>query len=55
MTFKKKELSPEENLKIFHALDHPVRLKILAFIYDETKDHKELEKDDLKEGEAKDG
>ena len=32
------KLLPEENLKVFHALDHPVRLEILAFIYDKTKD-----------------
>ena len=25
------------NLKIFHALNHPMRLKILAYIYDECK------------------
>jgi len=32
-----KKLTPEENLKVFHALDHPVRLEILSFIYDECK------------------
>ena len=34
------DLSPEENLKVFHALNHPVRLKILAFIYDEGERQK---------------
>ena len=33
-----KELTPEENLKVFHALNHPIRLKILAFIYDRCKE-----------------
>ncbi len=37
------ELTPEENLKVFYALDHPVRLKILAYIYDKTKDDLEVE------------
>ena len=33
-----RDLTPEENLKVFHALDHPVRLAILAFIYDRCKE-----------------
>jgi len=27
-------LNSEENLKVFHALDHPKRLEILSYIYD---------------------
>ena len=38
-----KKLTPEENLKVFHALDHPVRLEILAFIYDEGERQKTAE------------
>ena len=37
------ELTPEENLKVFHALNHPVRLEILAFIYDEGERQKVAE------------
>ena len=37
------ELTPEENLKVFHALNHPVRLEILAFIYDEGERPKTAE------------
>ena len=37
------ELTPEENLKVFHALNHPVRLEILAFIYDEGERQKTAE------------
>ncbi len=37
------ELTPEENLKVFHALNHPVRLKILAFIYEEGERQKTAE------------